>query len=173
MNNRGTIGLNTITGDNNMKNLGKLEAILWSVALPGFSQLLVGHYWKGTLFVILEFLINVSSNFNLAIMQSFLGNTRYAVEIIDFQWLMFYPCLYMFAMWDAYRIAMPNDEKLSFLPFAFSAYFITIGLMYSTRLTIFGVFFGPVFLPMLFLIPGLLIGFLIRTILMRGRSRII
>jgi hypothetical protein len=40
-----------------------------------------------------------------------------------------------------------------------------VGLMYSTKLTIFGVFFGTIFLPMLFLIPGLFVGFLIRSIL--------
>ncbi|MBP2239892.1 magnesium-transporting ATPase (P-type) [Cytobacillus eiseniae] len=149
-----------------MKRLSKLEAVLWSIALPGFSQLLSGQFVKGVLFVILEFIINMYSNFNTAIMYSFLGEIDHAIDVINFQWLMFYPCLYMFAMWDAYREAMPEDEKLSFLPFAFSAYTVTVGLMYSTKLTIFGILFGPIFLPMLFVIPGLLIGFFIRWILL-------
>ncbi len=55
-----------------MKKQGKLEAVLWSIALPGFSQLLTGSYVKGVLFVLLEFVINVMSNFNEAIMLSFL-----------------------------------------------------------------------------------------------------
>jgi hypothetical protein len=148
-----------------MKQLTKLEAVLWSIALPGFSQLLIGQYLKGILFVLLEFIINVKSHFNEAIMYSFLGETKYAHHIIDYQWLMFYPCLYMFAMWDSYRTAMPPDEKLSFLPFVFGAYFVTIGLMLSPKSVIFHVYLGPVFLPMLFLIPGLLIGFLIKFIL--------
>lgn len=149
-----------------MKTLGKLEAVLWSIALPGFSQLLSGQIIKGTLFVLLEFVINMYSNFNSAIMFSFLGEIDYAIQVTNFQWLMFYPCLYFFAMWDAYRSAMHENEELSFLPFVFSAYFVTVGLMYSTRIKIFGILIGPVFLPMLSLIPGLMIGFIIRWIIL-------
>lgn len=152
-----------------MKKLSKLEAVLWSIALPGFSQLLIGQLWKGTLFVALEFIINVFSHFNSAIMYSFMWEIDRAEHVLNYQWLMFYPCLYMFAMWDAYRSAMPEKEQLSFLPFVFGAYFVTVGLMYSTKLTIFGIRFGPVFLPMLFVIPGLLIGFIIRWILLKWR----
>ncbi|MDP4085746.1 MAG: hypothetical protein Q8934_14165 [Bacillota bacterium] len=148
-----------------MKQISKLEAILWSIALPGFSQLLMGSYIKGILFVILEFIINVNSHFNQAIMYSFLGEMEKAHLVTNYQWLMFYPCVYMFAMWDSFRMAMPAHEKFSFLPFVFGAYFVTVGLMYSPKLLLFGIYFGPVFLPMIFLIPGLGIGFLIKFII--------
>jgi hypothetical protein len=148
-----------------MRKTNKIEAVFWSIALPGFGQILNGQLIKGILFIFLEFLINVMSSFNKAIMLSFLGQISEAVQIIDYQWLMFYPCVYMFAMYDAYKHAGDNNAPFSFLPFAFGAYFVTVGLMYSTKLTIFGVFFGPIFLPMLFLIPGLFVGFLIRYIL--------
>jgi hypothetical protein len=149
------------------KKLTKLEAVMWSIALPGFAQLLTGNLVKGILFVILEFLVNLNSNFNKGIMYSFLGETEKAMYVLDFQWLMFYPCLYMFAMWDAFRSVMPEDEKITFLPFVFSAYFVTVGLMISPKVKIFGVFPGPVFLPMLFVIPGLLSGWLIRKLLLK------
>jgi hypothetical protein len=149
-----------------MKKMGRLEAVLWNIAFPGFSQLLSGHYIKGILFVFLEFLINSNSQFNLAIMYSFLGEMDKAYSVLNYQWIMFYPCVYMFAIWDAYRFAMPEDEKLSFLPFVFSAYFVTVGIMYSPKMTIFKLDLGPVFLPMLFLIPGLISGFLIKTLLL-------
>ncbi|MBT2683636.1 hypothetical protein J7E42_08360 [Bacillus sp. ISL-37] len=149
------------------KNLTKLEAVMWSIALPGFAQLLTGNLVKGILFVLLEFLVNVNSNFNKGIMYSFLGETEKAMHVLDFQWLMFYPCLYMFAMWDAYRSVMPAEEKITFLPFVFSAYFVTVGLMISPKVKIFGLFPGPVFLPMLFVIPGVITGFLIRKLLLK------
>lgn len=149
-----------------MKKMGRLEAVLWNIAFPGFSQLLSGHYIKGILFVFLEFLINSNSQFNLAIMYSFLGEMEKAYSVLNYQWIMFYPCVYMFAIWDAYRLAMPEDEKLSFLPFVFSAYFVTVGIMYSPKMTIFKLDLGPVFLPMLFLIPGLISGILIKTLLL-------
>jgi hypothetical protein len=152
-----------------MKKQGKLEAVLWSVALPGFSQLLRGSYVKGVLFVLLEFVVNVMSNFNEAIMLSFLWEIDRAFAVLNYQWLMFYPCLYMFAMWDAYRHAMPETEEYSYLPFAFGAYFVTVGLMLSKKVKLFGVMFGPIFLPMIFLVPGLLIGFIIRYFILKAK----
>ncbi|MBM7586592.1 hypothetical protein JOC86_003144 [Bacillus pakistanensis] len=149
-----------------MKTLGKLEAILWSIALPGFTQLLIGSWIKGVLFVLLEFIINVQSHFNKAIMLSFLGETRMAAEIIDYQWLMFYPCLYMFAMWDAYKASLVKDEKLSFLPFVFSAYTVTVGLMVSPNVEIMNVFIGPIFFPMMCVVPGVIIGFILKKIIL-------
>lgn len=148
-----------------MKKLSKLEAVLWSIAFPGFSQLLSGQYIKGLLFVTLEFIMNVNSHFNSAIMFSFLGDIEKAEKVINYQWLLFYPCVYMFSMWDGYRYAMPAEEKYSYLPFVFSAYFVTVGLMISPKVTIFKVHPGPVFLPMSFVIPGLLVGFLLKWLL--------
>ncbi|MGX6442169.1 hypothetical protein ACWM35_02890 [Neobacillus sp. K501] len=154
-----------------MKKMTRFEAILWSIAFPGFSQLLMRDYIKGILFISLEFIINANSKFNSTIMYSFLGEIEKAEANVNYQWLMFYPCVYMFAMWDAYRSAMPQEEKYSYLPFVFGAYFVTVGLMVSPRVNILNMHPGPVFLPMLFLIPGLLIGFffkwLIQTLVAR------
>lgn len=145
--------------------MSKHEAVLWNIAFPGFSQVLMGQYIKGILFVALEVMINAFSHFNLGIMYSFLGEIDRAEAVINYQWLMFYPCVYMFSMWDGYRTAMPDNEKNSYLPFVFSAYFVTVGLMVSPKVTILQIHPGPVFLPMLFLIPGLLVGFLIKYLL--------
>lgn len=154
-----------------MKGLSKLEAIMWSIALPGFSQLLMKKYWKGTMLVILEFIINAASNFNEAIMLSFLGDIGGAIETINFQWILFYPCLYMFAMWDAYKAAMDTEDEYAFLPFVFCAYFVTVGVFYSTQLKLFGVLLGPVFLPMVFLIPGIISGFLVKYSIIYVRKK--
>lgn len=154
-----------------MQGQSRLEAIMWSIALPGFSQLLMKQYWKGTLFIALEFIINVNSNFNESIRQSFLWNINEAIEVIDFQWIMFYPCLYMFAMWDAYKAVMDKEDEYAFLPFVFCAYFVTVGVMYSTELKIFHILLGPIFLPMLFLIPGIVSGFIIKYSLLYIRKK--
>ncbi|MDQ0252844.1 TM2 domain-containing membrane protein YozV [Evansella vedderi] len=142
----------------------KHEALLWSIALPGFGQFLNGKIVKGIVLILLEFIVNIQSNFNLTIMLSFMGEINKAIETPNYQWLMFYPCLYMFSIWDAYRDAEGDTSALAYLPFVFGAFFITIGLIYSTKLTLFGIKLGPVFLPMTFLIPGLLIGYIIKSI---------
>lgn len=143
----------------------KTEAIFWSIALPGFAQILNKKLAKGFVFIFLEFLINVNSNFNSAIMASFLGEIDKAIHVTNFQWLMFYPCLYLFAMWDAFKDAEGEVTTYSFLPFVFGAYTVTVGLMYSPVFKINGILLGPIWLPMLSLIPGLLIGYLIWIII--------
>ncbi|MGJ7919651.1 hypothetical protein [Neobacillus sp. LXY-4] len=150
-----------------MKKQGKLEAILWNVAMPGFSQIISGQILKGLFLVISEMVINIMGNFNEIIMYSFLWEIERAFKTANYQWLMFYPCFYMFSLWDGYRNAMPETEKRSYLPFVFGAFFVTVGLMISPKFKIFGVLLGPVFLPMLCLIPGLLTGFIIRALTLR------
>jgi hypothetical protein len=141
------------------------EKLMWSIALPGFGQFLNGKYFKGTVLLILEFLINIKSNFNGVIILSFHWRIRNAIEHADYQWLMFYPCLYFFSMWDAVKDTGGGKDPYSFLPYVFAAFFVTLGLILSSNFTIFGVLWGPVWLPMLFVFPGILIGMIIRKIL--------
>ncbi|SDP63900.1 hypothetical protein [Halobacillus aidingensis] len=148
------------------KKPNKHEALLWSIAFPGFGQILNGKILKGTVLLVLEIIINVQSRFNLTIMYSFLGEINTAIKTPDYQWLMFYPCLYMFAIWDAYRDAEGETTPISYLPFVFGAFFVTVGLIYSARIKVFGFLIGPVFLPMLFLVPGLVCGFFICKIIL-------
>jgi hypothetical protein len=148
-------------------NKNAFEKLLWSIAFPGFGQLLNQKYVKGILLISLEILVNIQSNFNEAIISSFHGNTWTSIEQLNFKWLMFYPCLYFFSMWDAVKDANRGKENSSllYLPFVFAAYFVTVGLIYSTDITIFGILFGPVFLPMLFVIPGVFTGLIVKKII--------
>ena len=143
------------------------EMILWSIALPGFAQLLNKRYIKGILFILLEIIINVMANFNEIIVLSFLGEIELAIERTNYQWLMFYPCLYFFAMWDAYKDAGGAKNRYTSVPFAFAAYFVTVGLIFSSELRLFGVLLGPMWLPISFVPIGVGIGFLIKWLLIR------
>lgn len=145
----------------------RLEIILWSIAFPGFGQILNGHFIKGLSFIIIEVILNYNSRFNMAIIHSFHGDIAKAVDVTHYQWLMFYPCIYMFAVWDAYAHADGKVPAYSFLPFAFSAYFVTVGLIFSSTLRLFGVLIGPIWLPILFLIPGIGSGLILRRLLLR------
>ncbi|WP_018934132.1 hypothetical protein [Gracilibacillus lacisalsi] len=147
------------------------EAILWSIALPGFAQVLNGRIVKGIILIGLEFLINVQSHLNQIIIFSFYGQIDMAIATANFQWLMFYPCLYFFAMWDAYRDAGGDKKPYAYLPFVFSAYFVTVGTIYSSTFTLFEVPLGPLWLPILSVIPGMFVGFLLQ-VFMRKRNSI-
>ncbi|MCT2537722.1 hypothetical protein NC661_11180 [Aquibacillus koreensis] len=141
------------------------EVLFWSIALPGFGQLLNKKYIKGIILVALEFLINVQGNFNEIIRLSFIGETHLAFQQADLGWLMFYPCLYFFAIWDAYKDAGGAKNSYSFLPFVFCAYTVTVGVMYSSKVFVLGVFLGPVWLPMISVIPGIILGLLVKKVL--------
>ncbi|MFC7062711.1 hypothetical protein [Halobacillus seohaensis] len=144
----------------------QLEILLWSIAFPGFGQLLNHHFIKGLVFILFEVIINMNSLFNTAIKLSFTGEIQEAVEVTNYQWLMFYPCLYVFAIWDAYKNSQINPPPYAFLPFVFSAYFITVGLIYSPHFKLFGILLGPIWLPILSIIPGIIVGFGIRWIIL-------
>ncbi len=62
----------------------------------------------------LEFLINLFSNLNSAILLSFHGKTLVAIAITNYNWLLFYPCIYSFAMWDAVKDAGGGEDPYSF-----------------------------------------------------------
>ncbi|WP_017378950.1 hypothetical protein [Paenisporosarcina sp. TG-14] len=141
------------------------EKLLWSIALPGFGQLLNGRYLKGFFFILCEVVINVQSNLNEVIMLSFNGEIGKAIQQTDYQWLLFYPCLYFFAMWDAFKDAGGGKEPYSFLPFLLLSYFLTIAVIYSARFELFGVLFGPVWFPIICVFPGVLISLILKKIL--------
>ncbi|MED1471665.1 hypothetical protein P4U62_25490 [Bacillus salipaludis] len=150
--------------------MNRKEALLWSIALPGFGQLLNGKYLKGIIFISLEFIINVLSHFNEVILHSFNGDIEKAIQRTEYQWLLFYPCVYFFAMWDAYKDAGGGKEPYSYLPFVFSAYFVTVGLIYSAKIKLFGIMFGTMWFPMLCVIPGVVIGMVLKLLFKKANS---
>jgi hypothetical protein len=145
----------------------QFEKLLWSIALPGLGQLLNKKYIKGLLFIFLEFLINIQSHFNLIIKLSFQGHIQEAIQHTDYNWLMFYPCVYFFAIWDSVRDAAVKINPYSSIPYVISAYSITVGVIYSDTLKIFGVLWGPVWLPIIFCFIGIGLGWLLKLILSR------
>jgi tetrahydromethanopterin S-methyltransferase subunit E len=74
-------------------------------------------------------------------------------------------------MWDAFRDAGGGIEDYSFLPFVFAAYFVTVGCIYSTNFRLFGVLLGPVWLPILCVIPGVTIGLILKKSLIKTNEQ--
>ncbi|MEK3883168.1 hypothetical protein [Paenibacillus sp. PL2-23] len=144
-----------------MRTCSRAEAILWSIAFPGFGQLLNGRYIKGLLLVALEFVINDQARLNQLIMNSFHGDITRAIADTDYQWLLFYPCIYMFAIWDAYRDAGGGQSPYAVVPVVFGAYFGTIGVIYSSNWA------GAMFLGLAGMLVGLGVGQVIKWLLTR------
>jgi len=80
--------------------------------------------------------------------------------------MLFYPCVYIFAIWDAYRDAGATTFRYSFLPSVCSAYFGTIGVILSPVFTLFAITFGPIWLGILGMLIGAVIGVGMKWILL-------
>jgi hypothetical protein len=148
----------------------QIEALLWAIALPGFGQLRNGYIAKGLIFIVLEFVVNVESNLNTAIAFSFHGKTAEALAESHLNWLMFYPCIYLYAIWDAYTDAGGGSTPLAYLPFVLAAYLGTVGVIYSPTFDLAGVILGPVWLPILTLIIGAGLGVFIQTVVLKNHE---
>jgi hypothetical protein len=153
--------------DQNKDKNKRIEVLLWSIALPGIGQLLNKSYLKGILLIGLEFIVNVQSNLNVVIISSFQGDIQESIRQTNYQWLMFYPCVYMFGMWDAYKEAGSELIPFSYLPFVIAAFLATVGLIYSDKLRIWSFYLGPVWLTMLFCYFGLGLGWYLKRRLNR------
>lgn len=148
-----------------MKKKDPLEMLFWCIALPGFGQFLNGMYLKGIVLILLEVIINMGSRLNLVIIDSFQGNIQQAIDDTNYQWLMFYPCVYMFGIWDAYKDAGGGDSPHAALPFVFCAFFGTVGVIYSSSMRLFGVLMGPIWLGLIFAGVGIVVGLLLKWML--------
>ncbi|GAA4715839.1 hypothetical protein [Brevibacillus fulvus] len=143
------------------------DKVLWSIAIPGFGQYLNGQYVKGTVLLVLEFLINSNARLNTIILLSFQGKIAEALDSTNLQWLMFYPCVYMYGIWDAYYVASGGKTEHSVYPFVLAAYFGTVGIIYAPVFRIQGTLLGPVWLPMITAGMGIAIGLLLKHFLLR------
>ncbi|WP_348774417.1 hypothetical protein [Cytobacillus oceanisediminis] len=130
-----------------------------------FAQVLHGKLYKRTLFIVLVVLVHINSNFKEVIRLSFHGKIQEAIVLTNYQWLMLYPCLYFFAMWDAFKEAGGGVNPFSYLPFVCSAAFVTAELLFSSKVKVFGITLGTMWFPMLCVFPGLLIGISLKRIL--------
>ncbi|WP_377891266.1 hypothetical protein [Alkalihalobacillus sp. R86527] len=152
------------------RKLYPFEILLWSIAFPGFGQILNRAYIRGGFFILLEFMINVKSKLNMNILYSFQGKSELAISVTNYEWAMFYPCVYLFAIYESYvmafeRLNMPTPSYLT-LPFVSAAYFSTIGVIYSNvSLPI-----PPTFVPIIGIGIGVMVGFALRALLIQRRS---
>jgi TM2 domain-containing membrane protein YozV len=145
-----------------MKNpTNPLVAAFWSIAIPGFGQLYNRKYVKAIIFIIMEFAINANSNLNMAIYYTWLFDIPHTQEVVDYKWLLFYPCVYVFAIYDAYHDCCVLNGKaippMLPLPFFLTSFLGTIGIILSSgKISFLGLEkVGPIFFGAAILAIGL------------------
>jgi hypothetical protein len=74
---------------------------LFSLLMPGFGQIYNGQLVKGVLFLLFEHFDNMFGKINQAIHLDFNGLHQKALDIVDYDAMLFYPGFYVYSVWDA------------------------------------------------------------------------
>ncbi len=143
--------------DGRVKLTRARTALFWSITFPGFGQFYNHQYIKGFFFIVLEFLINLQGEVNRAIIYSFHGEFALASEVANWNWLLFYPCIYIFGMAESYYQAHLKENQAfseaQFVPFILAAMIGTIGTIYGLRWGL-----GPIFNGLIGMMAGAILG---------------
>lgn len=111
--------------------------------MPGLGQVHNKQFIKGVVLLIMEHALNKLSNINLGLMLSFNGRYNEALQVINYDYALFYPGFYVLCVYDAVLYAYPNLDKNC------SIWFIISGLVGC-----FGIFFNR-FIPLPIITIGL------------------
>ncbi|MBP2634638.1 MAG: hypothetical protein H6Q72_545 [Firmicutes bacterium] len=82
----------------------------WSASYPGFGHISMGNYVSGFLLFFWEMTVNTQGNVNLAILYSFTGRFDMAKEVVNNRWLLLYVLVFIYAVWDSYRLALQFNQ---------------------------------------------------------------
>ena len=85
-------------------------AAAWSALLTGFGHLYNGKAFKAVILMAWSIAIIYFAQLNGAIIATFNGQFDHAKKIINYQWLLFFPSVYFFAMWDAYNDSVEKNK---------------------------------------------------------------
>ncbi|WP_428908299.1 hypothetical protein [Niallia sp. Krafla_26] len=113
----------------------RVLAGLFSILMPGCGQMFNKQYIKGVVFLIIEHFDNIQARINQAIFLDFNGYHQQAVEITNFQYLLFYPGFYVYTVWDAWFTSKPGaDRTKTAIPFIIAGFIGEFGTFYAPKI---------------------------------------
>ncbi|MBJ6361364.1 hypothetical protein ACFOQM_08700 [Paenibacillus sp. GCM10012307] len=92
-------------GITQMQYRNPILMLWWSAAFPGFGHILINQYWRGTLFTLVEVILNSLANINAAMVYSFSGRADMAKQLLNLHWAYGYLIFYLYTIWDTYKKA--------------------------------------------------------------------
>ena len=85
-------------------------AVLWSAFIPGLGQLYIHRIVTAFFVIIWTVIFFYYSHALEAISLLFLGEIQMATAVIEPNWLLFFPSLYGFAVFDSYSNTVENNK---------------------------------------------------------------
>lgn len=115
----------------------RMVAGLFSILMPGCGQMYNKQFMKGVLLLIIEHFDNIGANINQALYLDFNGHYQQALEVTNFEYLLFYPGFYVFTVWDAWYHAKKGADKIrTAIPFLIGGYLGVIGSIFAKKIPI-------------------------------------
>ena len=112
-----------------MKN--RFCAAILSILMPGLGQLFNKQFFKAIVLLFIEHTINRLSHLNTGLMLSFNGNHQEALQILNYEYVLFYPGLYVFFVYDSVINTESKYNKNSAFYFCLSGLVGTFGVLYG------------------------------------------
>jgi hypothetical protein len=82
----------------------------WSMALSGFGHITQCRFLVGIFLILWEYVVNVYSHLNEAIIYSLTGQFEAAKAVINLRIYLLYLPIYMLAIWDSYKTAIELNQ---------------------------------------------------------------
>ncbi|TYS70957.1 hypothetical protein FZC76_03420 [Sutcliffiella horikoshii] len=82
----------------------------WGAAFPGFGHFMLSKYLTAFILITWEVVINTLSHLNEAIFFSMTGRFEEAIAVLDLHWIILYICMYVFSIWDSYRLTIELNK---------------------------------------------------------------
>ncbi|CAG9620576.1 hypothetical protein BACCIP111883_01345 [Sutcliffiella rhizosphaerae] len=82
----------------------------WGAAFPGFGHFMLSKYLTAFILISWEVIINNLAHLNEAIFLSMLGKFDEAISVLDQRWIIIYVCMYVFSIWDSYRLTIEMNK---------------------------------------------------------------
>lgn len=98
------------TGVNFLTRVNPWGSAVWSALLTGFGHIYNNKTFKALILLGWTVAIIYFANLSDAIVYTLLGNFDQARQIIDYQWVLFFPSVYIFAIWDSYNDAAEMNK---------------------------------------------------------------
>jgi TM2 domain-containing membrane protein YozV len=82
----------------------------WGAAFPGFGHLMLSKYLTAFILIFWEVVTNSLTHLNEAIYLSMTGKFEEAIAVLDQHWIILYVCIYVFSIWDSYRLTIEMNK---------------------------------------------------------------
>lgn len=101
----------TAWGVHGINRRNPLMSSFWSAMLLGLGQLCNNQFLKALVLMLWYLVVIVKSNLSLAAYHSLLGQFDQARQVLDYQWALFWPSIFVFGVADAYDGAVEQNNQ--------------------------------------------------------------